>query len=379
MTQNKGGIALYYDRVIIGSGIYGMYASIISKKKHGDSCSVLVIDGEDSYFKRGSYINQARLHNGYHYPRSYSTASKSAGYFNRFYEDYKECINDDFEKVYAIAADYSWTNGVQFKQFCDNLNLVCDEIEKKKYFNEFSIDKAFHTVEYSFDAQLLGDKMHEEATSLGVEFSFKTTIESIVKDGKQFCITFMDGRCIYTGYVLNATYAGVNQIHEMMGYDLLPIKYELCEVILCEVSKSIEHVGLTVMDGPFFSVMPFGKTGYHSITTVSRTPHCTSYDTLPPYDCQGKTPRLGHEDGCMHCQHYPPTSFVEMVQIAKKYLREDIEIKYVKSLYTVKPILKASEIDDSRPTIIKQYSSEPHFYTVFSGKINTMYDLDTIL
>ncbi len=379
MTQNKGGIALYYDRVIIGSGIYGMYASIISKKKHGDSCSVLVIDGEDSYFKRGSYINQARLHNGYHYPRSYSTASKSAGYFNRFYEDYKECINDDFEKVYAIAADYSWTNGVQFKQFCDNLNLVCDEIEKKKYFNEFSIDKAFHTVEYSFDAQLLGDKMHEEATSLGVEFSFKTTIDSIVKDGKQFCITFMDGRCIYTGYVLNATYAGVNQIHEMMGYDLLPIKYELCEVILCEVSKSIEHVGLTVMDGPFFSVMPFGKTGYHSITTVSRTPHCTSYDTLPPYDCQGKTPRLGHEDGCMHCQHYPPTSFVEMVQIAKKYLREDIEIKYVKSLYTVKPILKASEIDDSRPTIIKQYSSEPHFYTVFSGKINTMYDLDTIL
>ena len=70
---------------------------------------------------------------------------------------------------------------------------------------------------------------------------------------------------------------------------------------------------------------------------------------------------------------------VEMVQIAKKFLNEDIDIKYVKSLFTIKPILVASEIDDSRPTVIKQYSQNPDFYTVFSGKINTMYDLDEIL
>ena len=60
-------------------------------------------------------------------------------------------------------------------------------------------------------------------------------------------------------------------------------------------------------------------------------------------------------------------------------MREDITLSYVDSLFTLKPILKASEIDDSRPTIIRQYSREPDFYTVFSGKINTMYDLDQIL
>ena len=68
-----------------------------------------------------------------------------------------------------------------------------------------------------------------------------------------------------------------------------------------------------------------------------------------------------------------------MKQIAKKYLNEQAEIQYVKSIFTIKPILKASEIDDSRPTVIKQYSSAPDFYSVFSGKINTMYDLDEIL
>ena len=166
-----------------------------------------------------------------------------------------------------------------------------------------------------------------------------------------------------------------------MGYEELPIKYELCEVILCEVSDNIKNIGLTVMDGPFFSVMPFGKTGYHSITTVSKTPHITCYDKLPTFDCQQYRADCTPEEtaNCNSCQFKPQSAFHEMKQIAKKYLREDIEIKYVKSLFTLKPIIKASEIDDSRPTIIRQYSEKPDFYTVFSGKINTMYDLDSIL
>ena len=82
---------------------------------------------------------------------------------------------------------------------------------------------------------------------------------------------------------------------------------------------------------------------------------------------------------CNSCDHHPHTAFADMRQIAGKYLCEDISIEYVDSLYTLKPILKASEIDDSRPTIIQKYNSSPDFYTVFSGKINTMYDLDAIL
>ena len=184
-----------------------------------------------------------------------------------------------------------------------------------------------------------------------------------------------------TPYVLNATYAGTNQIHHILGYEKFDIKYELCEVILCNVSDNISSVGLTVMDGPFFSVMPFGKTGYHSITTVSRTPHETSYEKLPVFKCQqfrrDCTPEL--TCNCNNCDYSPKTAFMDMLQIAKKYLSTDIKIDYVKSLYTLKPIIKSSEIDDSRPTIIRKFSSKPDFYTVFSGKINTMYDLDTIL
>ena len=369
-----------YDKIIIGAGIYGMYAAKRSLEKNPNE-KVLILEVENTYFNRGSYVNQARLHNGYHYPRSYSTASKSAKYFDRFYNDFKEGINDNFEKIYAVAADYSWANGEQFKKFCDNLNLLCDEIPKEKFFNSYTIDKAFLTKEYSFDAKKIGDKLYKELVSLGCNFKFEAKITSIKKENDIFIVQLEDGSEYFTSFILNATYAGINKIHDLLGFEYLPIKYEFCEVILCEVSDNIKNVGLTVMDGPFFSIMPFGLTGYHSITTVSRTPHFTSYNHLPPYDCSGdkKLHTKEHEKGCIHCGIYPKTAFQEMVQTTKKYLSEDIEIRYVKSLFTIKPILVASEIDDSRPTIIRQYSENPDFYTVFSGKINTMYDLDEIL
>ncbi len=370
-----------YDKIIIGAGIYGMYAAKrIIEKNHNEK--VLILEIEETYFNRGSYVNQARLHNGYHYPRSYSTALKSSNYFDRFYKDFNKEINSDFIKIYAVASDYSWANGEQFQKFCNNLNLLCDEIPKEKYFNKNTIDKAFLTKEYSFDAKRIGDKLYKKLIELNCEIKFNKKIIRIENNNNEYTIELESGEKYTTTFILNASYAGINKIHDFLGFEYLPIKYEFCEVILCEVSDNIKNVGLTVMDGPFFSLMPFGLTGYHSITTVSRTPHFTSYDAVSPYDCAGEEAEQQnkeHSKGCIHCGIYPETSFNEMVQIAKKYLREDIDIKYVKSLYTIKPIMVASEIDDSRPTIIKQYSKNPDFYTIFSGKINTMYDLDEIL
>ena len=72
------------DRIIIGAGLYGLYAALFSAKR---GQSVVVLEQEKAPFMRATYINQARVHMGYHYPRSLSTAMKSAGYFKRFVED----------------------------------------------------------------------------------------------------------------------------------------------------------------------------------------------------------------------------------------------------------------------------------------------------
>ena len=68
-----------------------------------------------------------------------------------------------------------------------------------------------------------------------------------------------------------------------------------------------------------------------------------------------------------------------MAALAHKYMKDEYVFYYVHSLFSMKPILKASEIDDSRPTVIKLAHSNPTFVSVLSGKINTIYDLDEVL
>lgn len=114
-----------YDKIIIGAGLYGLYAALFCAKK-GEK--ILVLEWDEAPFKRATYINQARVHMGYHYPRSLSTAVKSAGYFERFHEDYPFCINSKFDKVYATSAKFSWSDASQFKKFCNSANILCQEL-----------------------------------------------------------------------------------------------------------------------------------------------------------------------------------------------------------------------------------------------------------
>ena len=68
-----------------------------------------------------------------------------------------------------------------------------------------------------------------------------------------------------------------------------------------------------------------------------------------------------------------------MSTLAKKYLSDDLQFTYSHSLFSMKPILSAAEVDDSRPTVIKVFSKDPFFISVLSGKINTVYDMDDYL
>ena len=369
-----------YDKIIIGAGIYGIYSALFCGKK-GEK--VLVLEKDEEPFKRATYINQARVHIGYHYPRSFSTAIKSAGYFERFHKAYSFSELTEFEQVYATSSNFSWTNAEQFKKFCEDANIRCDELPVQKYFKDGVCDGSFLTTEYTYDAQILKEYFIKEISKLeNVQIKYNVNIKNINKKKKTYEIELENGEKYESGFVLNATYASVNQILNKLGFEPFKIKYELCEIILCSVSKNLKNVGITVMDGPFFSIMPFGRTGYHSLTSVTFTPHVTSYDTLPTFDCQKESNGYCTKEclgNCNDCPAKPKTAWSYMSNLAKKYLKDEYEFKYEGSLFSMKPILKASEIDDSRPTVIKQFSTNPTFISVLSGKINTVFDLDEVL
>ena len=368
-----------YDKIILGAGLYGLYTAHRCGRK---GQRVLVLERDPAPFMRATYINQARVHQGYHYPRSYSTAIKSARYFDRFCEDYGFCLLTGFDQVYATSAHFSWTTGPEFQKFCNAAHIRCDGVDPNRYFQPGRCDGAFLTREYTYDAQILKKHFLEELAKLpNVEVRYSAAPTAIRKAGGAWQVE-TGGETLETPYLLNATYAGVNDVHAMLGYEPFRIKYELCEIILCTVNDALKNVGITVMDGPFFSIMPFGRTGLHSLTSVTFTPHVTSYDPLPTFDCQARSGgrcRPGSLYNCNECPAKPASAWPYMSQLARKYLRPELGFAYHSSLFSMKPILKASEIDDSRPTVVRRYSDEPVFVSVLSGKINTVYDLDEVL
>lgn len=370
-----------FDKIIIGAGLYGLYSALFCAKR---GQRVIVLECDLTAFGRATYVNQARVHQGYHYPRSISTAMKSAGYFERFNKDYAFCINKEFEQIYATSSKYSWSDGKQFKEFCKAANIPCEELYPGNYFKEGMCDGVFRTREYTYDAMILKNYLLNELSKFSsmVEIKYGVNITNINKDIDAYMINTKEGISYQSAFVLNATYAGTNQILDMVGFDKFGIKYELCEIILCNVNEKLKNIGFTVMDGPFFSIMPFGKTGYHSLTSVTFTPHTTSYEEVPTFACQDKSKNFcstAHLGNCNDCLGKPTSAFPYMANLARKYMLDEYAFKYEKSLFSMKPILKSSEIDDSRPTVIRKYSENPTFVGVLSGKINTVYDLDEVL
>jgi hypothetical protein len=370
----------HYDKIIIGAGLFGLYAAQIATEK-GEK--VLVLEYETEPFTRATYANQARVHLGYHYPRSYATAKKSAGYFDRFNTMYTPCIHSDFQKIYATSKQFSWTNADQFSHFCNAVNIPCRPLAVSEYFKGNMCDGTFETKEYTYDAQILRDLLLEtlkEHPQLTITYGAR--ICAMEKEAENYTVHLESGASFSAPFLLNATYASINQIIHHLGETPFKIKYELCEIILVKPNETLASKGITVMDGPFFSIMPFGKTGYHSLTSVTFTPHKTSYETLPTFPCQEESQghcsplQLGN---CNTCPSKPQTAWPYMRSLAKKYLTPDYDFTYETSLFAIKPILMASEIDDSRPTVVKVFSENPTFVSVLSGKINAVYDLEEVL
>ena len=92
-------------------------------------------------------------------------------------------------------------------------------------------DGAFLTQEYTYDVRIL-QKFYEKRLmkNKNVDMHFKARLNKIIKQKKAFVVEKADGSCYEVSYILNATYASVNQILdrvEGMEKELFNIKYEL--------------------------------------------------------------------------------------------------------------------------------------------------------
>ncbi|MCR6652802.1 MAG: FAD-dependent oxidoreductase [Cellvibrionaceae bacterium] len=150
------GRSLGLDAVVIGGGFYGCAIAIYLKQVRGLK-SVLLVEQEKDILQRASYTNQARVHNGYHYPRSFTTAYRSRVNMPRFVVDWRDAVKKDFTKIYAIARKNSKVTAKQFERFCFEVGakLVPAPQEYNCLFESRLIEASYLVEEYAFDTSLL--------------------------------------------------------------------------------------------------------------------------------------------------------------------------------------------------------------------------------
>jgi hypothetical protein len=365
-----------YDRVVIGGGLFGAYSSLIlGKLGH----KVLLVEQSPKLMGRASFVNQARLHTGLHYPRSIVTARESLGYYTKFRERFPAAVFD-FNQIYAIASHNSKTSSHDFQDFVNRLGLDFEAIDPDKYFNQGAVEMAIKVEEPTFDAQILREQLSIEIESdPNIELCLGTAVIGGELSSEGSSISLSDGSKIDTSGVVIATYAGINTIRQSLGLEALPLSFELTEIVLGSVSHEMSGMGFTVMDGPFWSMMPFGNSGSVSLTSVGITPLRKSR-LLPIFPCQslrtGCTPmRLSD---CNTCHVKPSSGVAHQVQQMNLFLKNQDFFTPTKSLLTVKSTLNTTEVDDARPTLI-QKEPDSKTWTVFSGKVSTLFDLEGVL
>lgn len=358
------------DAVVIGGGFYGAIISLYLKKTRGLG-RVLLIEQHDALLTRASYNNQARVHNGYHYPRSFTTAFRSRVNSPRFVKDWPQAVKRDFVKLYAIARHNSKVNAKQFQRFCHEIGADIKPAGAglKRLFEPRLIEDVFLAEEYVFDSKRLAQLADKELQVAGVEIYLSTRALAISRspiDKSLLVATEAESgnaESFTCQYVFNCTYSGLNQFLGDFPGTQTGLKQEITEMALLQPPSVLQEIGVTVMDGPFFSMMPFPARGLHTLSHVRYTPHFSWKDEqgVDPYK---RLKEFGHG-----------TRVDRMVRDAGRYLPAVLEAKYVDSLFEVKTVLLKNEGDDGRPILFQKHEELPGCYSVMGGKIDNIYDI----
>jgi glycine/D-amino acid oxidase-like deaminating enzyme len=350
--------------VVIGGGFYGCaIAEFLSRA----GLAVVLLEAEDELLTRSSYHNQARLHGGYHYPRSFSTAFRSRINLARFIDDFRPAVEADFIKLYAVARHNSWISARQFESFCQQIDAPIRPAGERfeRLFSDRLIERVYRAEEYVFNAAVLRSLMRRRLAEAGASVRCGSRVFGVeVEASGGSRVVLASGQSLPADFVFNCTYSGLNAIRGMSAA-AHQLKHEITELALVELPPELAGISVTVMDGPFFSFMPFPDRRLSTLTHVRYTPHASWLES-------GSETRSPH--GRL-LDYAADSRFPFMVRDAARYMPVLAETHYRDSLFEVKTVLAKNEVDDGRPILFEWAPDRPRLVSVLGSKIDNIYDV----
>jgi hypothetical protein len=323
--------------LIIGGGLFGC-TTAIELSNHFD---VTLIEKDSELMINASKCNHNRIHYGYHYPRSLKTALQSLEGLNSFLEKYSSAIIKNFPNYYAVAKHRSYVSSEEYKLFCDKAHIPYkSEFPNPLFLNKDLIEESFRVKEPIFDWDILRDMVEHYINQTQINVKLNTSLFSVNHEEYDF--------------IINCTYDNINNINKYLGAE--NIEFKLQDVIVPIFTYSTKKIGLTVMDGPFCSIMPKGNHPntfllYHAKYSILNE---TTDDVIEIIN--------NVED------HIPI-----LIEDASRYfpfIKDSVVIGHWRATRAL-PI----NMDDERLSRVILSKSYPKLISVFSGKINTCIDV----
>ena len=344
---------------IIGAGIFGISCAL----ELAETCQVIVYEQNSEIMRGGTFGSQRRHHYGYHYPRSPETVRQCQEAKKDFVDVWGAAIVDGFPAYYAIAKENSLTTAEQFFMFCESLKLPYEiSYPSEDFLDRSRVETCVKTKEPVYDYSRLCELAKDKILSNPhIQIKFRNMVvgcEFSETDSTKIVLAKVAGEVYRESFdfVINATYANHNVFCNWLGFAVSPLEFRLKELVVVELPRP-KLLAVTVMDGLFVTLIPFGDGGrYYTLGDVARSMHDVKISTDgPPWskaDIAGRVSR-----------------FPEMQENNPFFIPIIKDVKYVKSIFSILPVLPDSNSTDERITAVTDHGRG--CWSVFEGKIIT--------
>jgi len=349
------------DTLIIGGGIFGLHSALTLAEMGG----VIVVEKCNDIISQASMYNQTRVHTGAHYPRATNTALTARKNLERFLSDFDDCINTEFQHYYGIARENSLTSASSFERFLGWLNLPFTNEFPSEIKRDARIVECFKLNEFSFDPYLMRVKYMKmlEEKNITVYNNAYVVSGSLEKDRYHTNVKIADENIlVISKRLVNTTYSELNYINELYSAPKIPLRLESARLLFLSI-PSFKGKAITIMDGPFLSLTPYGVTGLHVLTSVIYT-HKKIHSNMANKSSSDE--------------------IAEFNKVNDKLMLNQMEsfIPYLGPYYlqasetVVKATVETQDDKDERPTVVHSFAELPGYYAIMSGKVSSIYDVE---